>query len=611
MSDAKYSVGIDLGTTHCVLTYTELTDDESVQPEQVIFPIPQLVAPGQVEGREALPSFVYLPHESEIAENEKVLPWGPQETIAGHLARERGGKTPNRLVSSAKSWLCHGQVDRRSGLLPIQAAEDVIKRSPYGTTRQFLEHMQAAWDHAHPDTPLCDQLVTITVPASFDPSARELTGLAAQEAGLAHASLLEEPQAAVYSWIARTDGDWRNQVKVGDVILVVDLGGGTTDLSLIAVTESEGSLELTRIAVGDHLLLGGDNMDLALANVVRHKVSKQGVQLQPWQILALAHGCREAKETLFSNLELEAAPIVVPSRGSSLIGGSLSTELTRAEVEQVLVEGFFPHVEVEAHPIARARTALTKLSLPYAQDAAVTRHLAAFLTRQRHATDELSDISLPEHARFLHPTAILFNGGVVKAEPLTRRIVEVVNSWLQSDGAPEVKVLEGIDPDQAVARGAAYYGRVRTGRGVRIRGGTASSFYVGVESALPAVPGMEPPLEAFCIAPFGMEEGSQAELPKHEFGLVVGEPIRFRFFTSHVRREDVPGTSLDFWNEDEIEELAAIEANLPAEGRATGEVVPVYLQASINELGTLQLEALPVDGQGRWKVELDTRGEAA
>lgn len=610
INPAKYTVGIDLGTTHCVMSFAEISADGEPQTQQ-LFSIPQLVGPGQIEEKEALPSFAYLPHESELPEEQQQLPWGIADYIAGYLARELGAKTPDRLVSSAKSWLSHGELDRRAPLLPLQAPEDINKLSPYEVSRHYLQHLIHAWNQQHPENPLQDQQLTITIPASFDPSARELTALAAQEIGLHQAVLLEEPQAALYSWISGTAGDWRNQVTPGDIILVVDLGGGTTDLSLIAITEQDGELELTRVAVGDHLLLGGDNMDLALAHTVRQKLAAQGTQLQPWQLLALAHGCRQAKEQLFTELELDSVPIVVPSRGSSLIAGSLRTELTRAEVESVLVDGFFPHTPVDAPVAQRARAALTKMNLPYAQDAAVTRHLAAFLCKQRQAADELDDIQLSEAASFLHPTAVLFNGGVVKASPLTNRIVEVLNQWLADEGAAPVKLLQGNNPDHAVAHGASYYGSVRNGTGVRIRGGTASSFYVGIESAMPAVPGMEAPVEAFCIAPFGMEEGSDASLPSQEFGLIVGQPVRFRFFSSTIRREDKPGTILDFWNENELEELPAIEATLPAEGRTSGEVVPVLLQARINELGTLELAAKPVEGDEYWHVEFDTRGEAA
>jgi molecular chaperone DnaK (HSP70) len=611
MSEAVYSVGIDLGTTHCVVSYAPLAQEDGEQHEQHLFELPQLVAPGQVESKTALPSFMYLPHNAELTEEQRTLPWDVPDFVTGRLSRELGSKTPNRLISSAKSWLGHGKVDRRSALLPLQAPADVEKHSPFDATRIYLEHIKDAWDTAFPEHPLTEQQVTITVPASFDPSARDLTGEAAKSIGLGHATLLEEPQAALYSWIALSNGDWRNQVKVGEVILVVDLGGGTTDLSLIVVTEEDGNLQLNRIAVGDHLLLGGDNMDLALANLISQKLAREGTRLQPWQLLALAHGCRDAKELLFSDAEISEVPIVVPSRGSDLFGGSLRTELTRDEMQQVLLEGFFPRVDVSDPVIQRSRTALTTMSLPYAQDPAITRHIGAFLTKQLHAVDSMDGVQLPEEAMFLHPSAILFNGGVVKADGIRQRIEETMNAWLAADGAEPVKVLTGIEPDQAVARGAAYYGCVRNGKGVRIRGGTACSYYVGIESALPAVPGMEPPLEALCIAPFGMEEGTEAEPTLQEFGLIVGEPVRFRFFSSTVRRQDEAGTVLDFWDEGELEELPPIEATLTADGRTPGEVAAVLLQASINELGTLSLNAIAVGGEGIWQVEFDTRGQQA
>ncbi len=612
MSEVRYAVGIDLGTTHCVMAAVDLTASDRDDVVEGIEVVPQLTAPGSVEERTMLPSFLYLPHPDELRAEDQVLPWGkPQPFVVGELARAMGGRTPIRLVSSAKSWLCHPGVDRRAAILPVEAPEEVARVSPLQASMRYLEHLRAAWDHQHPDAPLAEQEVVLTVPASFDPAARELTAEAAAAAGLSHLVLLEEPQAALYHWILAARGEWRKQVRVGDIILVIDLGGGTADFSLIAVTERDGSLELVRVAVGDHILLGGDNMDLALAHAVRAKLAAQGTQIDSWQLQALTHGCRAAKETLLGDAKVEAVPVVAPSRGSKLIGGTLRTELTRAEVTQNLVEGFFPVVEAAARPASRARAALTKIGLPYAQDAAMTRHLAAFLGRQVGATRDLEGFEdrLPADATFLHPTAVLFNGGVFKAPPLLARTLEVLNGWLEDEGAPPVRLLEGADLDLAVARGAAYYGHVRRGRGVRIRGGTAKAYYVGVESAMPAVPGMEPPIEALCIAPFGMEEGSQAELPPQEVGLVVGEPVRFRFFGSSVRRADHVGAALEQWAPDEIEELEEIEATLPAENRQPGEVVPVRLRAAVTEVGTLRLEAVPRVGAETWKVEFDVRGE--
>lgn len=607
-AEQRYCVGIDLGTTNSVVAWVDLTRCEREKAPVEVLGIPQLSAPGEVEERVLLPSFLYLPHPDELRLEDRVLPWRAQvEHIVGGLARELGSKTPIRLVSSAKSWLCHAGVNPKSAFLPIEAPEEVPRVSPYQATLEYLEHLRDAWNHRHPDQPLHAQHLVITVPASFDPAARELTAEAAREAGLTQAILLEEPQAALYSWIQQSEGRWREQVKVGDIILVVDVGGGTTDLSLIAVTEEEGNLQLNRVAVGDHILLGGDNMDLALAYLIKVKLEQEGKHLDPWQVLALTHSCRVAKEQLLANPDLDQVPVVVPSRSSKLIGGTLRTDLTRAEVTATLLEGFFPQVDITERPVSRPRTGLTTLGLPYAQDARITVHLAHFLSRQLSAASELQGVTLPEGARFIHPTAVLLNGGVFKALPLAERLLKVVNHWLANDGAPAARLLEGTDLDLAVARGGAYYGYVRLGGGVRIRGGTAAAYYVGVESAMPAVPGFPPPLRLLCIAPFGMEEGTEAPLPPYEFGVVVGEAVNFRFFASTVRREDPVGALLDQWSADEVQELAEIEVTLPPEAHQPGEVVPVRLGATYTEVGTLRLDAVAKDTGERWKIEFEVR----
>ncbi len=604
----RFSVGIDLGTTHCVLSYADITDTDDGEFSQQVMAIPQLTSPGVVEDSFQLPSFLYQAHEAELAEGSTALPWnGKPDYLVGEIARNLGSKTPIRLVSSAKSWLCHAGVDCKSPILPADAPEEVERVSPFQATTAYLQHVCDAWQNLHPNAPLAEQDVVITVPASFDPAARELTVESARAVGLGQAILLEEPQAALYSWIEKSQGDWRKQATCGDIILVIDVGGGTTDLSLIAVTERDGNLELTRVAVGDHILLGGDNMDLALAYTVKTKLEKDGKRLEPWQVQALTHSCRDAKEKIFTNSEIDNIPLVVANRGSSLLSGNLRTELTREEVNRVLVEGFLPKVAVSDRPVSRTRTGLRTAGLPYAQDAAITRHLAAFLAKQQKATDDLKDIDLPEHATFLHPTAVLFNGGVLKANALADRLMEVLNSWLVAEQAPEARLLAGADLDLAVARGAAYYGFVRKGKGVRIKGGTAAAYYVGIESAMPAVPGLAPEIEALCIAPFGMEEGTKEELPDDEFGLVIGEPVRFRFFASTIRREDKVGTRLEYWTDEELSELDEIEITLPEEGRRPGEVVPVHLCAAVTEVGTLELQAVSQKDSARWKIEFDVR----
>ena len=613
MSDPRYSIGIDLGTTHCALSYVDLAASDGEKTRQGVLPITQLTAAGTIESPELLPSFLYLPHPGELTPGDLTLPWTAERDYAvGEMARSRGAGTPIRLVSSAKSWLCHPGVDRRAAILPSDAPPEVARVSPLESSIRYLTHLREAWNNAHPDAPFDEQEITVTIPASFDPAARELTAEAAQAAGYGRMTLLEEPQAALYSWIQKSDGAWRKQVKVGDIILVVDVGGGTTDLSLIAVVERDGNLELHRVAVGEHILLGGDNMDLALAHVVARKLAAQGTQADPWQLRALTYACRAAKETLLSDPATDTVPLVVPSRGSKLIGGSIRTELTRAELTQTILDGFFPQVDASARPMSRARAGLTQLGLPYAQDAGITRHLAAFLGRQVAALAELegSFASQSAGANFLHPTAVLFNGGVFKSELLAQRVLDVINHWLAADGAAPARLLDGADLDLAVARGAAYYGYVKRGKGVRIRGGTARAYYVAIQSAMPAVPGLEPPISALCVAPFVMEEGTDAALPPQEFGLVVGEPVHFRFFGSSVRRQDQVGTMLDYWSPDELQELEEIQATLPTEGRTPGEVVPVKLHARVTEAGTLELEAVPSGTNERWKVEFDVRGGA-
>jgi molecular chaperone DnaK (HSP70) len=614
MSAPRYSIGIDLGTTHCALSYVDFAGSDGEKTTQDVLPITQLTAPATIDDLPLLPSFLYLPHPSELAPFDLGLPWtGGRDFAVGEMARSRGAGTPIRLVSSAKSWLCHPGVDRRAAILPNDAPPEVTRVSPLETSIRYLTHLREAWDHTHPDAPFNQQEITVTIPASFDPAARELTAEAAQAAGYTGMTLLEEPQAALYSWIQKSGGQWRKQVRVGDIILVVDVGGGTTDLSLIAVIEREGNLELHRVAVGEHILLGGDNMDLALAHVVARKLAAQGTQPDPWQLRALTYACRAAKETLLTDATADAVPLVVPSRGAKLIGGSIRTELTRAELTQTILEGFFPQVDSTARPVSRARAGLTQLGLPYAQDAAVTRHLAAFLGRQVAALAELEGLqsAQPEGASFLHPTAVLFNGGVFKSPLLVERILQTLNCWLAAEGAAPARLLEGADLDLAVARGAAYYGYVKRGQGVRIRGGIARAFYIAVESAMPAVPGLEPPIQALCVAPFGMEEGTDAELPAQEFGLVVGEPVHFRFFGSSVRRQDQVGTLLDYWSPEELQELDEIQATLPPEGRSPGEIVAVKLHARVTEAGTLELEAIPRGTGERWKVEFDVRGNAS
>jgi molecular chaperone DnaK (HSP70) len=586
---ARFVVGIDLGTTNSVVAYVDTSTLVSgAEAAPSVLPIPQLVKAGLVESRDRLPSFLYLPAEKEFPPGSLKLPWGEPSAVAGELGRGRGAEVPGRVVSSAKSWLCSVGVDPTEPGLPWHAPDDVAKVSAVDASAAYLTHLRAAWDAAMPE-PLAKQEVYLAVPASFDAAARELTVGAAKQAGLSTVHLIEEPQAAFYAWLATTRGGWRADVRVGDVVLVCDVGGGTTDLTLVAVGEDQGSLVLERKAVGDHILLGGDNMDLALAHVVRERLAAQGTQLDEWQFRGLVHGCRAAKEKLLGDGAGEKEPIVVLGRSRKVIGGSLRTDVTRADVESVLVDGFLPKVGPDAKPHTARRMGLQEIGLPYASDPAITRHVAAFVGRHRDVA--AAGVS-----------AVLMNGGVMHAPRVRERLTSVLRSWRGGD----VRVLSGAHPDLAVAEGAAVYGLARRGRGVRIRGGTARAYYIGVEVAAPAVPGIAAPVKALCVAPFGLEEGSEVEIPGSEFGLVVGEPAEFRFFGSSVRRDDVAGTVVERWQPGEIEELAPVEATLTKKGEE-GRTVPVRITVHATEIGTLEIFCVTRDGKGRWKLEFNVR----
>jgi len=601
MARSRYVVGIDLGTTNSSLAYVDTAEGDAARIQQLA--IPQVVAPGDVAARPTLPSFLYLPGPNEQPAGALRLPWAPERDFAaGEFARNFGSQVPTRLVSSAKSWLCHAGIDRRGPILPWKAPESTRHVSPLEACKLYLQHLAEAWNHAmaadNAAARLDLQEVVLTVPASFDAAARELTVEAAKAAGLVHLTLLEEPQAAFYAWLdAHRDG-WRKNVKVGELILVADVGGGTTDFTLIEVGAEDGNLALTRLAVGEHILLGGDNMDLALAHHAARQFADKGTKLDSGQMQLLTHSCRKAKEALLADPKLKSAPATVLGRGSKVIGGTLQTELVRADVEKALVNGFFPEVPADADPVRARAMGLTELGLPYAADPAVTKHLAAFLGKQAE--------SLKERGTHALPSAVLFNGGVFKAEPLRDRFKKVLDSWAKAAKADKVRELGGTDLDLAVSRGAAYYGLVRRGKGVRIRGGTARSYYVGIETALPAVPGGAPPIKALCVAPFGMEEGTEADVPGQEFGLVVGEPVEFRFLGSTVRRDDVPGTLIEDW-QDTVDELAPIATKLDAAGAAAGRVVPVHLHARVTELGLLELSCRSRDGGESWKLEFNVR----
>ena len=594
---AKYVLGIDLGTTNSVLAYTRLDEEQS--PVEIL-PIPQLVAASTVDQRPMLPSFLYLGTDADQASGALDLPWQRGERdAAGEFARRQSADVPTRTVAAAKSWLCHSRVDRHQAILPFNAPADVPKVSPVEASRRYLQHLVAAWDAAFPDAPAAEQSVVLTVPASFDASARELTREAATSAGLPEGTiLLEEPQAAAYAWLADQGDAWRKQLKVGDTLLVCDIGGGTSDFTLIGVTDEGGELVLRRIAVGNHILVGGDNMDLALAHLMAGVFKEKGTDLDPWQSVALWHSCRAAKESLLGHDAPKKQTISVLGRGSRLIGGTVSADLARDNASTLILDGFFPACSISDKPARRRASGFREIGLPFESDTGVTRHLAGFLTAQGD----------PQTGP-VRPTHVLLNGGVFKADRLRERLFEVLAAWFPNQKAPQ-QLAGNHDLDLAVARGAAYYGAAKQGRGLRIRGGAARSYYVGIETAGLAIPGAPRPLRALCVVPFGMEEGTETDVPGDEIGLVVGEPVAFRFFSSLSRKHDRPGALLNSWSEDELAETDSLEANLPAIEEFQDQYVPVKFHSKITELGVLELWCVSTVSAHRWKLEFSVRDDA-
>jgi molecular chaperone DnaK (HSP70) len=571
---AEYIVGIDLGTTNCTVSYASLKEAEDA-PTVHQLPIPQVVAPGTQQENPSLPSFLYLPLEEEAKAKTISVDWAPDRKWAvGVVARERGGQIPDRLVSSAKSWLCHDGIDRRAAILP-QGNESI---SPVQATTELLQHLKEVWDAANPEALLSDQQVVVTVPASFDPSARQLVQEAIAEAGYPEVALLEEPLAAVYAWLEKHESSWRDQLKVDDQVLVVDVGGGTTDFSLVKVVDQEGDLGLERVAVGAHLLLGGDNMDLALAYHVKGKLESEGNNIDEWQLQGLIHSCRAAKEQLLGEDAKESVDVVVLGRGSKLIGGTLTSTLSKSAVQELIVDGFAPAVAADEAAAEQQRGGLQQVGLSYAQDPRITAQLATFLAG-------------------VQPTAVLFNGGTMKATALQERVAEVVSSWCENP----VTTLQGSDLDFAVGRGAVSYGFARQGHSLRIKSGASRSYFIGIEGARPAIPGVPAPLEALCVVPFGMEEGSEASLEGREFALLLGHRARFRFFCSSETSEI--GASLP--NVKELEELHPIESTMDAT-EGDGSTVRVTLKSVVTDLGVLELWCI-ANEERRWKLEFDVR----
>lgn len=611
---ASSVIGIDLGTSNCALA---MGDPDTGNPR--VLDILQVTEPHRLESKAGLPSSIYLAGPNEFPENALRLPWHEETPsfAVGEFARNHGALVTERLVSSAKSWLSNPHVDPRSPSLPFASTvvPDDEKISAVEASGRYLAHLRLSLIQAEQETGRDGSLegatIVITVPASFEEMARQLTLEAAEAAGFKDVVLLEEPQAAFYAWLNRCGDAWREQVSPGDLVLVCDVGGGTSDFSLIAVTESQGDLALERISVGEHLLLGGDNMDLALAYIVQGQLAEEGHEIDTWQLWAAVHACRQAKIRFFSQPELDHVPIAIPARGSSLVAGSLSSVLRRETVEAMILDGFFPLTRADELPHEDV-AGLQEVGLPYAADPVISKHLAAFLTRSLEnlrSSEALTGFAESHGSSgFLRPDAVLFNGGVFHAQAIRGRVLDLLASWNEEQ---PVRVLEGDEPDLAVAKGAAVYGQMRaSGQGVRIQAGVPRSYYVGLESAMPAIPGFRPPIKALCVVPQGMEEGTDLIIDRQEFGLVVGKPAQFRFFSSAIRGGDHAG-DLVLNAGQNLHECAQLQATLPAmEGFPPGERIPVKINAVVTELGHLQLWMQHTSSSERWKFELEVREDA-
>jgi molecular chaperone DnaK (HSP70) len=590
---ARYSLGIDLGTTNCALAAVEMVKRKhDVTPVS----IEQLVAPGELAVRPLLPSFLYLPSEHELPAGAMALPWDPdRKYLVGEAARQWGARVAGRLVTSAKSWLCHDGVDRQAAILPWGSPVDVPKVSAVDATTRYLQHLAQAWNHSQKNekTParLEEQQITLTVPASFDDVARQLTAEAARRAGFLHVTLLEEPQAAFYAWIAQAERDRRRKqpLEEGMTCLVADVGGGTTDFSLIDCVAEEGSLGFVRRAVGDHLLLGGDNMDLALAHRMEEKLGTG--QLDAGRFAQLVQACRVAKETLLSDGGPTECPVTLMGRGRSVVGTVLTTMLTRREVEEYLLDGFFADVPFDSEPQRAKSAGIHEMGLPFVSDAAITRHLASFL-RQHDVTIEKP------------PAAILFNGGVFTPAMLRDRFLAVMKQWYGP--AWEPLVLNTPSLDLAVAIGAAYYGRQREYGGRAISGGLARSYYIAIADTSDTATSHQ----MLCVVPQHMEEGTTIDLEKPVLELSLGQPVQFPLYTSTVRGKDKAGKLLTIPDK-HLLKLAPLQTVLRGGKRAGVKGVPVTLTSTLTPVGTLELSLVAQNSPQRWRLEFNTRSVAS
>lgn len=606
---SRYIVGIDLGTTNCAVAYI---DTERIADGIQLFPIEQWVDIDLRERRELLPSFLYQPLAEEAAALQQHGERAPR--VAGALARDRGQQLPGRQVASAKSWLCHDGVDRRAPILPWQHDAGVEKISPVDASAAYLAHIRNSWDRVHQRHPLTDQDIVLTLPASFDQVARQLTIEAAAAAEMPRILPIEEPQAAFYAWLARRADDWEQHVHAGQTILVCDIGGGTTDFTLIRVRtagaatgeeetlgeQHRGRLSLHRVAVGQHLILGGDNIDLALAKFAEQKLTA-GQTLPPRSWDALRQACRVAKEQLLSDEPPATFTIHLPGSGSRLVGGGKQVQITKQEVQACVLDGFFPACNLRDRPEPQ-QIGFQEFGLPYASDAAITRHLASFIWE--HRRDGRSDEELEQLGDLAaaKPDWILFNGGVMASHQLRARIVDGVAGWFAGsdgmDAAWRPQVLEAESFATAVAKGAAYFGQVRRGSGVHIEAKLACSYYLQTSVD---------PAQAICIVPGSASPGDRFALDQRPFELTIGQPVQFPIAYSTTRLSDQVGEVVELDTE-HFSTLPPIRTVLEVSGRRRRDSLPVFLEIELSQIGTMQMYCHAVEGDNRWRLEFDVRG---
>jgi molecular chaperone DnaK (HSP70) len=605
----RYIIGIDLGTTNSAISYVDLNkltsaSDKPQKPPIHIYHIAQLTGVGEVSRLPVLPSFFYIPGPFDINQETISVPWSGTNTpshFVGAFARDHGIKVPARLVSSAKSWLCHPRVDREARILPWGTTGEVQKVSPVDVTAAYLDHIRRAWNHAQGDDAeayLENQQVILTVPASFDEVARDLTVKAAQKAGFGPVTLIEEPLAAFYSWLMRHEKTWDRFVQPGELILVCDVGGGTTDFTLITLRSTDGSPRFERIAVGDHLILGGDNIDLALARQVESLFpgSRQNLTTDRWK--ALCHQCRQAKELILGQGS-DAETITLMGSGSRLIGGTLTAKLTREALIRTVLDGFFPLVSREDTAVLPDRKGITEFGLPYESDPAITRHLGLFVTRHRETIRQAIGEEHPA------PDLVLFNGGSLKPAIIQDRIREAVRTFFSISDEQKPRVLENPDPDLAVSLGAAYYGLVKSGIGVRVGSGSPRAYYVGVAAG---APDSEDNREmAVCLVERGLDEGSAIALEDKKFEVLANQPVRFPIYSSSFRSGDKCG---DLVGVDEtLTALPPIQTVIQYGKKGTQARLPVQIEADYTEIGTLALWCRAVQSSHRWRLQFQLRSD--